>query len=63
MRSSKHAILTCLQLILTYVFSLSEDPNVKVGVIEAGEWLPDLPNINVPGEYLALRASVVVERD
>ena len=32
--------------------SLSEDPNVKVGVIEAGEWLPDLPNINVPGTYL-----------
>ena len=43
--------------------SLSEDPSVKVGVIEAGQWLPDLPNINVPGEYLALRASVVVERD
>ncbi|PIL34201.1 hypothetical protein GSI_03912 [Ganoderma sinense ZZ0214-1] len=29
---------------------LTEDPNVTVGVIEAGEWEPDLPNINIPGE-------------
>ncbi|KAM5533331.1 hypothetical protein V8D89_013005 [Ganoderma adspersum] len=28
---------------------LTEDPNVTVGVIEAGEWEPDLPSINIPG--------------
>ncbi|KAI0709499.1 GMC oxidoreductase [Earliella scabrosa] len=28
---------------------LSEDPSVTVGVIEAGEWHPDAPGINIPG--------------
>lgn len=29
--------------------SLSEDPDIVVGVIEAGDYLPDMPEINVPG--------------
>lgn len=29
--------------------SLSEDPNVLVGVIEAGEIVKDMPQINIPG--------------
>ncbi|KAI0743801.1 GMC oxidoreductase [Daedaleopsis nitida] len=28
---------------------LSEDPKVQVGVIEAGEWDPNVPEINIPG--------------
>ncbi|CAE7180823.1 unnamed protein product [Rhizoctonia solani] len=30
---------------------LSEDPTVRVGVLEAGEYVPDEPNINVPGYF------------
>ncbi|CAE6510166.1 unnamed protein product [Rhizoctonia solani] len=30
---------------------LSEDPSVRVGVLEAGEYVPDEPNINVPGYF------------
>jgi choline dehydrogenase-like flavoprotein len=33
------------------VSSLSEDPTVRVGVLEAGEYVPDEPNINVPGYF------------
>ena len=33
------------------IHSLTEDPNVTVGVIEAGEWEPDLPSINIPGAF------------
>lgn len=28
---------------------LSENPNISVGVLEAGEYLKDMPNINIPG--------------
>ncbi|RPD63910.1 GMC oxidoreductase [Lentinus tigrinus ALCF2SS1-6] len=28
---------------------LSEDPAIKVGVLEAGDWDPELPAINIPG--------------
>ena len=28
---------------------LTEDPNVTVGVIEAGQYVPDMPQINIPG--------------
>ncbi|ELU42658.1 GMC oxidoreductase [Rhizoctonia solani AG-1 IA] len=31
--------------------SLSENPTVRVGVLEAGEYVPDEPNINVPGYF------------
>jgi choline dehydrogenase-like flavoprotein len=30
---------------------LAEDPNITVGVLEAGEYVPDEPNINVPGYF------------
>ncbi|KAF8678160.1 Alcohol oxidase [Rhizoctonia solani] len=30
---------------------LSENPTVRVGVLEAGEYVPDEPNINVPGYF------------
>lgn len=30
---------------------LSEDPAVRVGVLEAGQYIPDDPNINVPGYF------------
>ncbi|KAJ1304689.1 hypothetical protein OPQ81_005828 [Rhizoctonia solani] len=30
---------------------LSEDPTVRVGVLEAGQYVPDEPNINVPGYF------------
>ena len=33
------------------VFSLSEDPTVRVGVLEAGDWDPNNIAINVPGEH------------
>lgn len=32
------------------LFSLSEDPNVKVGLLEAGQYVPDMPQINIPGD-------------
>lgn len=31
------------------VCRLSEDPDVVVGVLEAGAYMPDRPDINVPG--------------
>lgn len=34
-----------------FLRSLSEDPNVTVGIIEAGEWETDLLNINIPGVF------------
>ncbi|KAB5596075.1 hypothetical protein CTheo_592 [Ceratobasidium theobromae] len=30
---------------------LSEDPAVRVGILEAGQYVPDEPNINVPGYF------------
>lgn len=34
------------------IYSLSEDPNVTVGVLEAGGYHPDDPLIDVPGTSL-----------
>jgi choline dehydrogenase-like flavoprotein len=31
--------------------SLTENPGVTVGVLEAGDYDPDVPQINTPGEY------------
>ena len=31
------------------LFRLSEDPNVSVGVIKAGQWHRGVDNINIPG--------------
>jgi hypothetical protein len=33
---------------------LTEDPNVIVGVIEAGDWDPNVAEINVPGKCLSI---------
>jgi hypothetical protein len=32
-----------------FLCRLSEDPSIKVGVIEAGAYDPDVAQINVPG--------------
>lgn len=38
--------------VLTDARSLSEDPATKVGVLEAGDWDPDVAAINLPGELM-----------
>ncbi|TFK37523.1 hypothetical protein BDQ12DRAFT_666811 [Crucibulum laeve] len=39
---------------LTLAARLSEDPNVVVGVVEAGKHITDMPEINIPGNRLPL---------
>lgn len=36
-------------MLLKLFTSLSEDPNVTVGLLEAGRYVHDMPQINIPG--------------
>lgn len=40
-----------LSVFLTNLLRLSEDPEVTVGVLEAGDWHQDIDAINVPGVF------------
>lgn len=37
---------------MMFIYRLSEDENITVGVIEAGAYDPDVAEINVPGMLL-----------